>query len=193
MKFLRTWLCLSVLTLSSLAIAQDEDGFQSAEIEQEEVGKINPKRVNRLETRIKSFKAWSFGFGPGGGRNLNNDEMFYTFSLGRHWEASEDAEIRARLGLATAKSGKGTLGSLGIGGAYFVSRTAVSPFLGGEFGIGSGIGDEISRTGFSGSLFGGMRVFRTSDTQMEIGAFYSTVFEKENPSTYGLQLAVVFQ
>ncbi len=190
------FLVLAALTIGSTTTwaqsSQDEE-FQSAEIQKEEVGKINPNRVHRLETRIKSFKAWSFGFGPGGGRNLENDELFYTFALARHWEANEDAEIRARLGIASAKSGKGTLGSLGIGGAFFVSRTAISPFIGGEFGLGSGIGDEISRTGFSGSLYGGMRFFRTSDTQMEVGAFYTTIFEKENPSSFGLQLSVLFQ
>lgn len=187
--FLAGVLLTAIVLKAELAFSAPQD-----EEEVEEVGNINPARTGRIETRIKSFRAWSFGLGPGTSNNLNNTEMLYTVSIGRHWEANENSEIRARLNLASAKKGTGALGSLGLGGAYFFSRKAFSPFVGGEFGIASAVGEDISaKTGFGGSLIGGLRFFRTSDTQMEIGGFYTQVFEKDSPGAYGVQLSILFQ
>jgi len=51
---------------------------------------------------------------------------------------------------------------------------------------------SINEGGFAGKINGGVRFFRTSDTQMEVLATYMGVFSAHNPGVYGVEIRVLF-
>gem|GEM_PF-5758489 len=157
------------------------------------VGQIYDEDKERIRNRILALDLWSFSFGPGKATGLANENSFYTFTFGRHWEVTENAEIRSLGNIFLPSKGSGYMLGYSLGGSYFFSTTDISPVLGADLGIAAAQSDNGSSTQFSGGFHGGLRFFRTSNTQMQLIAFTHTIFDNKNPSVIGLQLGVLFQ
>jgi hypothetical protein len=214
-----TLVALALLFCSVFARAQDDDNMQVDSVHQEtrvenedgsqvrthksgrprsrsgdlRVGEIQSGDVERIRTRVQSLSLWSVSLGPAYLSKFENNNMFYSLGIAHHWDVSEQAEVRLRFNGAAASKDSGYYLGAGIGGAYFFSTTNISPLLGAEFGVGTaGAHDMDTQSGFGGGVFGGVRFFRTATTQLEVLAFYNTIFAKENPGLWGVQLALLY-
>ena len=189
MKSSIKFLVMLVSTLVSLAAqAQDQQPHRPR------VGDIRPEEVKRVNTRIESHHFTTFGFGPYGSSTSNKGGMMYGLSYGRTWEGSETGEIRFDInGAANSDS---QFFNLGLGYGFIPSTEDISPIIGGELGLGyAGYkkdGDSKSRGGFTAGAFGGIRFFRTADTQLELLAKYNAVIAEDSPGVYGIELRLLF-
>lgn len=153
------------------------------------VGEVPFRETFRLENRVVSKDFWSVGFGPYLG--ANSQQVLYGYHIARHWEASSRGEIR--LGLSGAANGEAALTTLTLGGAFFFSRSNVSPYIGVDAGYGFSAGPELdTAAGFAGKAAFGVRLFRIASTQLDIAATYSGVFGSPNPGVTGIQLSVLY-
>lgn len=175
-------ICVLLLSVASVAGAQNR------------VGNINRDDVDRMETRIESKDFNSFFFGPAMSTKVGDDKSLYTLSLGRHWETTPYAEIRGSFHGAFNSDGQFILA--GLGASYLALTTDISPVLGAELGFGyingKADGETTSVGGFGGGVHAGMRFFRLSSTQMEVTAYYKTVFAKDSPGITGISLGVLY-
>jgi len=160
------------------------------------VGDILPEEVEKVSRRQKPLNLWSIGFGPFWTNNLNVDQTHYGASLGRHWEAAEEGEIRLN-GFAAFGGGAQFLGA-SAGAAWLPIRTQISPILGARFGAGfadSGKDNVSAKAGFLMGAWGGVRLFRLSQAQLEF-AFRTDLLlhsnENGKPLLYGVELSVLF-
>lgn len=120
-----------------------------------EDSKINPKRD------------WSQGF---------------VFHYGRIWELTEHGAITL-MDNSQFSWGDGEFQwseVARIGGRYYFTDDVISPFLGGGIGLGFQwdthmSGDDVFAFGFAGGLEAGLTIFKTSQTQLEIGCSYDFV------------------
>ena len=159
------------------------------------VGQINEGETTKIEKRIKSLRLTSLGLGPYGSAQVDGHPMNYGFSYYKHFEAGVHGEIL--VGTTMAFSGHSSFGIFGVGGNYFFSDEELSPLVGGEFGYGFARYDKTaseskSEAGFAGRIEGGLRIFRTSDAQLEFLASYTTVFSSSTPGFYGLEVRILY-
>jgi hypothetical protein len=158
------------------------------------VGDIQDKEVDRINRRVVSHQFSSFGFGPFGSSTSNEGGVMYGLSYGKTWEANETGEIR--LDFQGAANSKQQFFSFGLGYGYIPLTGDFSPLLGFELGGGAAgyrkDDEHHSAGGFSGGLLAGMRMFRTSDTQLELMTSYHAVFAKDTPGIFGLQLRILY-
>lgn len=188
-----------LLALPGVAFSQDDQGStwnNSGGGGDLKVGEIPPEEVDKLVTRRKSRKFWSFGVGPFGSKNLGSDSMMYHGTTGYHWEVHTQGEIRTTWDLAFSSDWDALFSTGTIGGVYFLTNSEVSPLAGGEFGFGFADGPSTSsRFSFAGGLFIGVRIFRTADLQLEIDLKYSSIFGENDlglPAAYGGRIVLLF-
>lgn len=158
------------------------------------VGEIYQEDQSRVVSRVETLALWSFNFGPGGGSNVGNSNMFYNVSVGRHWEVNPNAEIRAIGDVNMASANKGSVTSLTMGGSWLTSTSDISPLIGADFGYGIATGEgRDTMSGFALGAHAGVRLFRTAKTQMSVEANMRTILVKDDkPVFYGLQLGILF-
>lgn len=156
------------------------------------VGEIEEGEVNRVARRQKSLSLSSFGFGPYGSSDVGQGRLLYGFSYGHHREVSTTGEITADL--LGVFNGHGSFWHGGIGFSFLPLTTNVSPVVGAALGFGwADVNkDKENVGGFSGQVNLGARLFRLSETQMEILANYTSIFESGSPGVYGVQLRVLY-
>jgi hypothetical protein len=142
--------------------------------------------------RKKAMKNTVFGFGPFGRSTLGEGKLNYGFTWGKRWEVAPKAEISSSL-LAVINS-DGSVWNGGLGINFIPMATEVSPLIGAELGLGaaSGLNGKDGGAGFSGQINAGARMFRSSETQMEVVASYTGVFGVDAPGAYGLMLKVLY-
>lgn len=70
-------------------------------------------------------------------------------------------------------------------------RSSISPLIGAEFGGGFSSG-ERSGGGFTVSGYGGIRLFRLSDAQLELLGSYTAVLAQNAAGAFGVQLGILF-
>jgi len=188
-KYLFTVLLIAgILAQTSVVVAQDPKKHKP------QVGDIQDDEIDRIDRRVKSHKFTSFGFGPFGSSTSNKGGIMYGLSYGKHWEANETGEIRFDV-QAAANSASQFLG-LELGYGYMPFTGDISPIFGAELGAGVARyhkgDDSKNAAGFSGGVLTGLRLFRTSDTQLELLASYHAVFAEATPGIYGLQLRILY-
>ena len=167
--------------------------YANAELE---VGSIDHYEMDQISTRRHSLNLSSIAFGPAQPINLGTSDMMYSLSLSGHREVTEHAEVRIRWGGEFSESGSAYGSSATLGAAFFPLRGNLTPIVGAEFGFGFFGGRNVNKitSGFIGSAIFGVRLFRTSDTQMEAVGRYSLLRKKNdigNPGSFGVQLAVL--
>ena len=165
-----------------------------------QVGSIDDDELDQIRRRRRSLSLFGLSFGPFWSSELDSSSMQYGLDLTNHREVSEHGELRIRAGGSFAEDGTVRRGSMSLGGAFFPLRGDFTPVFGAGLGAGSVWGEKIRRgkktlTGFTLSAFGGLRFFRTSDTQMELVGHYELML-KENeygrPATWGASLSIVY-
>ena len=185
-----TSIVLSV-TLSTNALAKKRAVY--VDDEEEETVTRNDDGSRSVQ-RHQSLDLWSFGFGPYTESNLNIDGMIYGFSIGRHFEVSDLAEIRAEAFTGINSDGFGLTAT--IGAALIPLTSEISPVIGAGvgFGLADGIGVD-TQFGFAGTGIAGLRMFRSSTTQLELAFRYHTVFSNNGlglPALYGAEISILF-
>ena len=163
-----------------------------------EVGNISDRDIDAVKRRVKSLNLWGYGIGPASSSGLNSDKMMYSVNITNHRDASLQGEIRWGARGAFAEDGKAGFSSLSLGGAYFFSKSSISPLIGGEFGFAGAYGDDVDPVaGFMVGGLLGVRFFRTSDTQLDLTGrcdfLLKETEEEKQPSVCSLNLSVLVQ
>lgn len=159
----------------------------------QKVGEITPEDQQRVRTRVEALKLTSISFGPAFGSDMNNDDLFYSLHLGRHWEATTHAEIRLNADAALASKNEGTWLSASIGGGWLIMTDDFSPVIGAEFGYGYAHIDDISdASGFMVGGFAGIRMFRTATAQMSVEYYIQSILDSVNPVMSGIRIGILF-
>lgn len=159
------------------------------------VGNIQDDEVDQIQRRQKSLHLTAVGFGPFTSGNLGKGNLMYGASIGKHWEVSTTGEILAEL--VGAANSQGSMASGHLGFNFIPMTGSISPVAGAALGFGYGqgrnsAGDRISEGGFSGQANLGLRMFRLSETQMEIMGTYTAIFSQPSPNIFGAQLRILF-
>lgn len=181
--------CLVYLT--SVCLASDPVDPNS-QVEDLRVGNIPSDKREKIKSRVESLSFKTFGFGPAWIPSGSNKKMFYGVNYGYNWDVSEHGEIRAGFFGSAPSEGSGYFVSGGIGGSFFFSTSNISPILGGEFGIGAMKDGDTSYSGFAYEAHGGLRFFRTSNTQLSLEAFYRNIAKTGSPGMSGLSFSILF-
>lgn len=159
------------------------------------VGNISSSDVNRISTRREALHLVGGSFGPTGSQNMESDALYYGVSLTGHWETTEHGEVRLRGGADFAEDGRSFDVSASIGGAFFLFTHDVSPLVGADVGFGYAAGKGLSDAlGFSGGVFAGVRLFRTSKAQLELLVRYHGLMAKNQngrPAFYGMSVGLL--
>ncbi len=151
-----------------------------------EVGKISTSEVSQIKMRREVHSFWALGFGPAWIPAYS--EHLYSGTLGIHWDVHEHAEIN--LNLSGGGSRQTGFGTLELGSNYFFLPGDITPYVGASFGGGytSGTG-----SGFSGGTGFGVRFFRTSSVNLDLGFTYHVIFGQGSISpVIGSQVMVLF-
>ena len=180
----------SLFLLSSMLISSY---VQAAE----KVGEIFD--TDRIQRRIEARDYSYFAFGPGSLSNLGVDDGGGSLSYGHIWETTSWAAITANLdGAAAFGDTAASIVTGTLGANFYLTPTAVSPYLGFGFGYGAAASsadgvDSVASWAGGASL--GVALFRTSSTQMHISGRYQTIFKKNDegqPSQASLVLGIAF-
>jgi hypothetical protein len=123
-------------------------------------------------TRVREPRM-RFGTAGGGAAGLSNlgteDELAYNFYAGGVWEVNPFAQLKA-LGEATGTFEEKVLLSASLGANFFPVNAAISPYLGGDVGVGYGIGETDDGVGLELGASAGLLLFRLADTQVNLEA-----------------------
>ena len=158
---------------------------------------LKPKLRNiRRSLKTTSPILMGYGIGPYFSSNLGSDVVMYALSATHHREVAENGEVRLRGGVSFGEDMNTILTSATIGGGFLPIEGEYSPIVGGEFGLAwsKADGGLKNSAGFSGAVFVGYRLFRGTDTNLEVTARYELIFKnnaKGNPGVYGIQVALL--
>ena len=163
------------------------------------VGEIQRSQEDEMRRRIFSRSFSYFSFGPAGFNNMGiSPQLSYDLGLGHFWEVTPNAAITL-MGTGTASGDLKTyfvLGQLGL--RYYFTDEDFSPYVGGGLGFGGSASGSSSATtigGFGGSIGLGVLFFRTSSTQFDVYASYSSIFGNNTigaPGAYSLRIGILF-
>lgn len=164
---------------------------------QDKVGNIEDTTM--MVRRVEARNYVSFAIGPSYLQRMGTEKSGQYAHLGYVWETTPFAAVKASTQGAfnfddkNASILSGTLGA----NAYF-TRTAVSPFVGFDFGYGlAATNDKELDTvhGWAGGLNLGIALFRTSTVQLHLTASYLKLFAdpgKGQPSQRVISLGILF-
>jgi hypothetical protein len=162
------------------------------------VGEVKRSEEDEMRRRILSRDSTYFSFGPGGFANMGVTQLAYDLGLGHFWEVTPNAAITL-MATGTASSDLKTyflLGQLGL--RYYLTDADFSPYVGGGLGFGGSASGSSSATtigGFGGSIGLGLLFFRTSSTQFDLYASYSTIFGNNTigaPGAFSIRIGILF-
>ena len=162
------------------------------------VGEVKQREEDQLRRRIKSLNLVYFGIGPATFNNMGTQPLSYDLALGYNWEVTPNSAIRILADGVMSNDWKSYFADLELGLNYMFTDEASSPYVGGLLGFGFSGSNASSATtigGFSGTIGLGWLFFRTSSTQLDLFASYSTIFGNNTigaPGVYGLRVGVLF-
>ena len=160
------------------------------------IGGATPAKQTQLERREQAFRFYTFGLGPAMFKNLGTDKTSYSFFGGRLWEVNPYAAIKA-LGEVTTDFSGAIMGDASIGANMYALNYDISPYVGGDLGLGIAHGSGRNAFGFDLGGAIGAQFFRTSTAQMSIEGKIRVLFNDVNNSSnfpffYALRLGVLF-
>ena len=163
------------------------------------VGEVKRSEEDEMRRRIFSRSFTYFSFGPAGFNNMGiPSQLAYDLGLGHFWEVTPNAAITL-MATGTASGDLKTyfvLGQLGL--RYYFTDEDFAPYVGGGLGFGGSASASSSATtigGFGGSIGLGMLFFRTSSTQFDVYASYSSIFGNNTigaPGAYSIRIGILF-
>lgn len=163
------------------------------------VGEITNQESREGTQRKPVRNEWYVGIGGAEFNNLNVNGIGYSFGLAHAWDFNQGLfKILGEFsGLDSA-----FVGSVGLGGEYFLLNSDLAPYLSGDFGFG-GAKAEGGAGFFSGTSYGGfdvgvgtgVEIMRTAATNLDI-AFRAGFLLKNNgygtPEVFSLKLGLYF-
>lgn len=168
-------------------------------LENPEVGEITEEETHHGTERRPARKAWYLGIGGATFSNLNVDGIGYSLGVAYNWDLNSALiKIMAEgAGLDSA-----FVASAGIGGQYFLLKSDIAPYIGGDFGFGAAKA-EGGEGFFSGSTIGGFDVgaeagiqfLRTASVNLDLGFRAGFLLHSNSygsPAVYSLKLGIYF-
>jgi hypothetical protein len=162
------------------------------------VGEVRPQDENKIRQRILSRSTTYFGFGPAEFVSMGDTKLAYDFALGHNWEVTPQAQIRILGNIVSSSDWKTYYGDALLGLNLFLNDEDTSPYLGAGLGFGfsgSAYSSATTLGSFAAMAGIGCQFFRTSSTQFDIFAGYSTQFANNTigtPGAFGLRIGVLF-
>ena len=146
--------------------------------EQASIGKISKEEQQEVVTRKETRGYQSFGLGPAWMFKMRpQGKVSYALHQNRLWEVHPHAAINILTDAAFNFSDLATHDNILIGGRFYLTSTAFSPYLGAGFGFGiAGDRTDHFTYGFDAGGQAGLVLFRTSGTQLEIYCDYDVIF-----------------
>lgn len=170
---------------SSSSEAEDADSA----IVEEKKAEINDDSIPELKRCKYTFRSWGLGFAEW--HNWKHDVSYsdkpkrdwdpaLLFHHGRIWEMTSHGAITFMLNANFAYQETFETQATGvIGGRYFFLNEIYTPYVGGGIGLGVQFDGHLKKFadkfafGLAGNVEGGLVIFRTTTTQLEIGASYN--------------------
>ncbi len=132
---------------------------------------------------------------------MNSPDQALGFLLGYTWNIDQhfDLGLRSHFAISTENSDAYLLGAQ-INTQYFFASRDISPYLGAGFGYGfasahnnsmAQLSDDTS-SGFSMSVGGGIKFFRTSTVSFSVGGEWTILLDRNSlgaPSVFSIQIA----
>ena len=164
------------------------------------VGEVKEREEDQLRRRIRSHNSTYLGFGPATFNNMGVKPLSYDLALGYNWEVTPHAAIRILANGVGSNDLKTYFMSGGLGLNYLFTDEDNSPYVGALLGYGFAGSNNSSSTataigGFAGTIGLGWLFFRTSSTQFDVWAGYTTIFGNNTigaPGVYGLRIGILF-
>lgn len=149
--------------------------------ENEEVTNITQEEENELQARKGTKRYRHLSLGPMFWHNMHGSHLLgFAINYGQIWEVSPHAAITLQ-DYNAFSFGEELVTHLTvlIGGRYYFTPRRISPYFGIGLGIGTNLStcDDMATFGFAGGASLGIVFFRTSETQLEIGAEYDIVLD----------------
>lgn len=160
----------------------------SASLFAAEVGDMRGEDLQQVERRYEARAFDNFSFGPAKLFNSNSHGIAYQFSYGRLWEPHPNAGLLFRADWIADFNDLAGMWDFAIGGRYYFSRTAVSPFVQGDFGLG--IADEF---GFQLGASAGVVFFRTSSINLVVEPNIQWLLTEASPLGMGIKIGLYFK
>lgn len=143
---------------------------------QESIGNISEKEQNEMVTRKESRYYKSFGLGPAKfWRMTPDDKVSYAIRTAYLWEVHPHAALGIFSDHAANFSDLAWNGNMLIGGRFYVTSSAFSPYIGAGFGLGAAAADDLWAFGFDLGGQAGLLLFRTSGVQLDIWSAYDVI------------------
>lgn len=144
---------------------------------QESIGSISEKEQKEMTTRKESRYYKSLGLGPAKFWGMEpEDKVSYAIRSAYLWEVHPHAALGLTSDHAMNFSTLAYHGNAVIGGRFYVTSTAFSPYVGGGFGLGWAANGDMKAFGFDLAAHAGLLLFRTSGTQLDIWGGYDVIF-----------------
>lgn len=152
---------------------------------------IDDDSIPELKRCKYTFRSW--GLGLAAWHNWKHDvkdskkkkrdwDLALLLHHGRIWEMTSHGAITLNVNANIAYGDALETQGIGVlGGRYFFFNEIFTPYIGGGFGLGlqydgylRKFGDKFA-FGFAGNFEGGIVIFRTTTTQLELGASYNVL------------------
>jgi hypothetical protein len=143
------------------------------------VGNIESGDTTKMLTRKEALHLGAFGFGPAWFVNLDTDPQNYNFYAGYMFEPHPHAAIKALISV-TSDFRTDVVALADLGANYYVLTSAVTPYVGGSFGMGFIRAEKENNAGFTGSGSAGVMLFRTSNVHLNLEYVASVFLKKIN-------------
>lgn len=169
------------------------------------VSEVTEDEVTRGMRRREATRQWMLGFGPGWIGNVGESGSGVEWLISYLWGVSPETDIQLGIEGLSIRDSVASISNLFLGVNYHLSQAETAPYLSASFGHGSAsIDDNDPNTmtiglddasGFTLSVGGGVKFFRSSKVNLALGAKAVYLFDKGpygNPTGYLSYLAVCF-
>lgn len=181
------------------AIATPEEGSSSSfeaegtdTVAAEPKAEISDDSLPELKRCKYTFRSWGLGFAEW--HNWKHDvedsdkprrdwDPSLMFHHGRIWEMTSHGAITMMINANVAyQETFETQGIATLGGRYFFLNDIYTPYVGGGIGLGLQFDGHLKHFsdkfafGLAGNIEGGLVIFRTTTTQLELGASYNFMY-----------------
>ncbi len=164
----------------------------------QQMDQITREEMNSTNRRIQAVSQWRFGIGPTSFNNLNDDEIAVGFFFGRQFGINPNWAVNLIFDMAFGQGeSNASITNLQVGTDYYLTRDSISPYLSVNMGYsGTALNDRDqdnsainivgeTKSGFSGSVGAGVKLFRVSTVNLGFQADYNYLFADNrlgNPS-----------
>ncbi len=152
------------------------------------IGEIKEEEVDKIQTRRRAKRFGTAGLGPAALNNTGADDLSYDFYAGGVWEVNPYAAIKT-IGEAVTDFNNSTIVSGRLGANFYPLNTDISPYIGGDLGLGYVFAEEDEGIGFSVGGSVGALLFRTSSTQMNVEANATAVLSEIQEDNFPYKIA----